>query len=219
MQRQILYSFRRCPYAIRARWALKVCDLKVELREIDLKNKPLDFLNKSKTRTVPLLILSNGDVIEESIDIIFWALSKSKKHKVKYFKNEHKKRIINLIEENDQDFKFHLDRFKYFSRFKGNDKETHYRKAHEIIIKWNNLINESKYQYLIDDQESVADWCLWPFVRQYKIASISQKKTNFFEPPIEKWLGKFEKHNYFKEVMHKYSKWENCSKSNYFPIN
>ena len=56
MTTDILYSFRRCPYAIRVRWALLICELKVEIREIDLKNKPLDFLNKSKTKTVPLLI-------------------------------------------------------------------------------------------------------------------------------------------------------------------
>ena len=54
MKNDILYSFRRCPYAIRARWALLICGIKVEIREIDLKNKPLDFLNKSKTKTVPI---------------------------------------------------------------------------------------------------------------------------------------------------------------------
>ena len=56
MKNDILYSFRRCPYAIRARWALLICEIKVEIREIDLKNKPLDFLNNSKTKTVPILI-------------------------------------------------------------------------------------------------------------------------------------------------------------------
>ena len=54
MKNDILYSFRRCPYAIRARWALLICEIKVEIREIDLKNKPLDFLNNSKTKTVPI---------------------------------------------------------------------------------------------------------------------------------------------------------------------
>ena len=56
MKNDILYSFRRCPYAIRARWALLICEIKVEIREIDLNNKPLDFLNNSKTKTVPILI-------------------------------------------------------------------------------------------------------------------------------------------------------------------
>jgi len=60
MKNDILYSFRRCPYAIRARWALLICEIKVEIREIDLKNKPLDFLNNSKTKTVPILIKKNS---------------------------------------------------------------------------------------------------------------------------------------------------------------
>ena len=64
MTNDILYSFRRCPYAIRARWAMLICEIKVEIREIDLKNKPLDFLNKSKTKTVPILIKKDREVIE-----------------------------------------------------------------------------------------------------------------------------------------------------------
>ena len=83
MKNDILYSFRRCPYAIRARWALLICEIKVEIREIDLKNKPLDFLNNSKTKTVPILIKKNSEVIEESLEIILWALSKSKKENIK----------------------------------------------------------------------------------------------------------------------------------------
>ena len=86
MKNDILYSFRRCPYAIRARWALIICEIKVEIREIDLKNKPLDFLNNSKTKTVPMLIKKNSDVIEESLEIILWALSESKRDiKLIYF--------------------------------------------------------------------------------------------------------------------------------------
>ena len=83
MTTDILYSFRRCPYAIRVRWALLICELKVEIREIDLKNKPVDFLNKSKTKTVPILIKKNSEVIEESLEIILWALSESSKQNVK----------------------------------------------------------------------------------------------------------------------------------------
>ena len=83
MTHDILYSFRRCPYANLVRWALLVCGIKVEIREIDLKNKPLDFLNKSKTKTVPILIKKNSEVIEESLEIILWALSESKKENIK----------------------------------------------------------------------------------------------------------------------------------------
>ena len=119
MTTDILYSFRRCPYAIRVRWALLICDFKVEIREIDLKNKPLDFLNKSKTKTVPILIKKNSEVIEESLDIILWAISESSKQNVKsiYFPDEKKEDIFEIINENDNEFKYHLDRFKYAPRY------------------------------------------------------------------------------------------------------
>ena len=96
MTTDILYSFRRCPYAIRVRWALLICELKVEIREIDLKNKPVDFLNKSKTKTVPILIKKNSEVIEESLEIILWALSESSKQNVKliYFPHDKEKDIF-----------------------------------------------------------------------------------------------------------------------------
>ena len=85
MRTDILYSFRRCPYAIRARWALLICEIKVEIREVDLKNKPLEFINISNTKTVPILVKTNKEVIEESLDIIIWALSESKNKQIKNF--------------------------------------------------------------------------------------------------------------------------------------
>ena len=83
MKKHILYSFRRCPYAIRARWALRESLVKVELREVDLKNKPVDLIKNSQHKTVPLLILKNGEISEESLDIILWTLSNSKKSDIK----------------------------------------------------------------------------------------------------------------------------------------
>ena len=61
MTTEILYSFRRCPYAIRVRWALLICEIKLEIREVDLKNKPLEFINKSRTKTVPILLKKNNE--------------------------------------------------------------------------------------------------------------------------------------------------------------
>ena len=138
MTTDILYSFRRCPYAIRVRWALLICELKVEIREIDLKNKPLDFLNKSKTKTVPILIKKNSEVIEESLEIILWAISESSKQNVKliYFPNDKKKDIFEIINENDNEFKYHLDRFKYAARYLDSNEEFHFRKAITFINRW-----------------------------------------------------------------------------------
>jgi len=80
MTNDILYSFRRCPYAIRARWALLICEIKVEIREIDLKNKPLDFLNNSKTKTVPILIKKMVKLLKKVLKSSF-GLSQSQKRK------------------------------------------------------------------------------------------------------------------------------------------
>ena len=181
MTTDILYSFRRCPYAIRVRWALLICELRVEIREIDLKNKPLDFLNKSKTKTVPILIKKNSEVIEESLDIILWALSESSKQNVKliYFPDDKKEDIFGIINENDNEFKYHLDRFKYAARYQDSNEEIHFRKAIIFINRWNELLAENKYFF--GDNPTIADWSIWPFVRQFRIACESQKKNKLFK--------------------------------------
>jgi len=135
MTTDILYSFRRCPYAIRVRWALLICELKVEIREIDLKNKPLNFLNKSRTKTVPILIKKNSEVIEESLEIILWALSESSKQNVKliYFPDYKKEDIFEIINENDNEFKYHLDRLKYATRYQNSNEDFHFANAIKFI--------------------------------------------------------------------------------------
>ena len=221
MKKHILFSFRRCPYAIRTRWALTKSSVKVELREVDLKNKPLELINKSQNQTVPLLILNNGEIIEESIDIVIWALSNSKKNDLeKYLPNYHKKEILNIIKENDHEFKFHLDRFKYASRFIEKQKEYHFYEALKIVKKWNLILtNNPKNSWLVGKSESIADWCIWPFIRQFKIACESQNISNYFDEPMIRWLNYFEKNNIFKVVMNKYEVWNEYSKVSYFPLN
>jgi len=219
MTNDILYSFRRCPYAIRVRWALLICEIKVEIREIDLKNKPIDFLNKSKTKTVPILITKNSKVIEESLEIILWALSDSKKENIKniYIPDNKKEDIFEIINENDNEFKYHLDRFKYSTRYQNSNEEFHFTKAIKFIKRWNSGIADNKY--LFGDTPTIADWSIWPFVRQFKIACESQKRLNYLDPPIKDWLDSFEKNRKFKSLMHKYELWEPYSRKNYFPSN
>ena len=219
MTTDILYSFRRCPYAIRVRWALLICEIKVEIREIDLKNKPQDFLNKSKTKTVPILIKKNSEVIEESLEIILWALSESKKEHIKltYFPNNKREDIFEIINENDNEFKYHLDRFKYATRYQNSNEEFHFTHAIKFINKWNALLKENKYFF--GDSPTIADWCIWPFVRQFRIACESQKRTNYFGPSIKNWLNLFETNREFKSLMYKYDLWKPYSRKNYFPSN
>ena len=156
MKNDILYSFRRCPYAIRVRWALLICEIKVQIREIDLKNKPLDFLNNSKTKTVPILIKKNNEVIEESLEIILWILSELKGENMKliYLPPNKKDIIFELIDENDNEFKYHLDRFKYATRYKDSDQEFHFTNAIKFIKRWNELLAE-KNTFLEIAQQSL----------------------------------------------------------------
>ena len=222
MKKHILYSFRRCPYAIRARWALRESFIKVELREVDLKNKPVDLIKNSQNKTVPLLILKNGEIIEESLDIILWTLSNSKKSDLKkFFPNNLKEEILNIIRENDQEFKFHLDRFKYASRFDEKDKDYHFYEAQNIIKNWNSLLKDKPKRnfWLVGENETIADWCIWPFVRQFKIACEHQKIDNHFDDSMIRWLNYFETNNNYKDVMNKYEIWNQSSKVSYFPLN
>ena len=219
MKKHILFSFRRCPYAIRARWAIKMCGIEVEIREIDLKNKPSELIENSVSKTVPLLILNNGEVIEESLEIIIWALKNSKNNfEEKYFRRSDRQIILETIHENDHIFKYHLDRFKYASRFIPSEKEFHFKKSQEFLKKLNIALCQSdKKRWLIGDQQSIADWSIWPFVRQYKIACDSQKIIDYFEQPIELWFNYFSRHENFKYVMYKYDIWKSSSKLETFP--
>ena len=222
MKKHILFSFRRCPFAIRARWAIKMCGIEVVIREIDLKNKPSELIKNSVSKTVPLLILNNGEVIEESLDIIIWSLKNSQKENYieKYFKKSNREIILEIIHENDHIFKYHLDRFKYASRFNPNEKEFHFKNAQKFLSKLNISLSQSnKNRWLVGDQESIADWCIWPFVRQFKIACNSQKILDYFEEPLESWFNYFSKHENFKYVMYKYSVWESSSIEETFPSN
>ena len=221
MKKHILFSFRRCPFAIRARWGIKMCGQEVEIREIDLKNKPSELIKNSISKTVPLLILNNGEVIEESLDIVIWALKNSKDNYIeKYFKKSYQQIILEMIYENDQIFKYHLDRFKYSNRFNPNEKEFHFKKAKTFLNKLNITLSQSNNKkWLVGDQESIADWCIWPFVRQFKIACESQKILDCFEEPLRFWFNYFSKHDNFKFVMYKYGVWESSSLSDTFPKN
>ena len=141
MKHNILYSFRRCPYAIRARWALLNTNQIVELREVELKNKPIELIQISTKATVPVLKTSLNKVIEESLEIMIWSIKRSNMHELLgNDSNEKSKEIFNIIETNDKVFKYHLDRFKYASRFKFEELETHRAAAMKILLSLNNRL-------------------------------------------------------------------------------
>ena len=214
MKHNILYSFRRCPYAIRARWALLNTNQLVELREVDLKNKPMELVELSKKATVPVLKTKSNKVIDESIDIMIWSIKKSNMNELLgEDDNNQSKEIFNLIETNDKVFKYHLDRFKYASRFDSQNLETHREAGMEILLSLNNKLRnfseKGKPLFLIDAKETLADWAIWPFVRQFRIADIKQFDQSQEIEYLRNWLNYFLTHKKYPIVMKKNEPWNN----------
>ena len=222
MKHNILYSFRRCPYAIRARWALLNTNQVVELREVELKNKPIELIQISKKATVPVLKTSLNKVIDESLEIMIWSIKKSNMHELFGCSsdNDISKQILSLIEINDKAFKYHLDRFKYASRFNIEESETHRSEAMKILLSLNNRLkvfsNEGKPLFLVDAKESLADWAIWPFVRQFRIADIIKFDQNREIQYLRCWLNYFFTHEKYPMVMKKNEPWSKKNEPLFF---
>ena len=213
MKHNILYSFRRCPYAIRARWALLNTNQVVELREVDLKKKPIELLQISKKATVPVLKTSSNKVIDESLDIMIWSIEKSNKYELFGNNCDISQEIFSLVETNDITFKYHLDRFKYASRFISEESETHRIACMKILFSLNSRLKEFSRQgkplFLIDAKETLADWAIWPFVRQFRIADIKKFDENDEIKFLHIWLNYFFTHKNYSIVMKKNKPWIN----------
>jgi len=202
----ILFSFRRCPYAMRARIAIKLCNLECEIREINLKLKNKEFLELSPKGTVPVLVLPDDKIIEESMDIIHWAISNNDPYNLKLKNLEIYNKDMDLISIFDNEFKYHLDRYKYNSRYKGINKEEHKYKARDLLVNLNNSLKEK--QWLNGENISISDISILPFVRQYRIADIKWFDEKLELPNINRWLDKFLNSKIFNNVMKKYKIWE-----------
>ena len=221
MKHNILYSFRRCPYAIRARWALLNTNQVVELREVELKNKPIELIQISKKATVPVLKTSLNKVIDESLEIMIWSIKRSNMHELFCDENNDiSKEILSLIEINDNAFKYHLDRFKYASRFNIEESETHRSEAMKILLSLNKRLkvfsNEGKSLFLVNAKESLADWAIWPFVRQFRIADIKKFDKDNEIQYLRCWLNYFFTHEKYRIVMKKNEPWSKKNEPLFF---
>ena len=204
----ILYSFRRCPYAMRARMAIHISGQKCELREVLLRDKPPSMLEYSAKGTVPVLILQDGKVIDESLDVIDWALNLNDPDDWQRSKNKEKTK--ELIKINDGEFKYHLDRYKYSKRYDNEDPEFHRKKCLKFIESINNELNNS--EYIFDDNISYADIVLLPFIRQFRIADIDWFDALPYNN-LKKWLSGFLDSTLLNSIMKKYDLWKEGDKS------
>ena len=204
----ILYSFRRCPYAMRARMAIHASGQKCELREVLLRDKPPSMIEYSLKGTVPVLILQDGNVIDESLDVIDWALNLNDPDNWQRSKDNEKTK--ELIKINDGEFKHHLDRYKYSKRYDNEDPEFHRKKCLKFIESVNNELNNSKY--IFDDNISYADIVLLPFIRQFRIADIEWFDSLPYDN-LKKWLSSFLNSSLLNSIMKKYDLWKEGDKS------
>ena len=204
----ILYSFRRCPYAMRARMAIHISGQKCELREVLLRDKPPSMLEYSAKGTVPVLILQDGKVIDESLDVIDWALNLNDPDD--WQRSKDKEKTKELIKINDGEFKYHLDRYKYSKRYDNEDPEFHRKKCLKFIESINNELNNSKY--IFDDNISYADIVVLPFIRQFRIADIEWFDSLPYDN-LKKWLSSFLDSSLLNSIMKKYDLWQEGDKS------
>ena len=218
----ILYSFRRCPYAMRARLAIAASGVQCELREVVLRNKPEALLQASPKATVPVVVLESGQVLEQSLDIMLWALGSSDPQSWLVPEQGGQPAMLALIQECDEGFKPQLDRYKYPQRFahegQEQDLDAAARWHRERGAQWLGGLEArlEKSAYLFGGRASLADMAIAPFVRQY--AHVSRE---WFDaqpwPHLLAWLNAWMTTALFERVMQKHPAWEPGAEQVLFP--
>lgn len=200
----ILYSFRRCPYAMRARFAIKVSDIDVELREVKLSDKPKQMLACSPKGTVPVLQLPDGSVIDESRDIMVWALSQQDPQNWLSNNFAEKQEIDRLININDNEFKQHLDHYKYADRYPEYSM-LYFREQAEAFLK---LLEENLNQtdFLIKNEITLVDMAILPFIRQFAYVDKDWFDQSSYTK-LQCWLSYLLKLPLFNDIMIKTIPW------------
>ena len=192
----VLYSFRRCPYAMRARLALAAAGQAVELREVALKAKAPELLEASAKGTVPVLVQADGAVLEESLEIMRWALEQA--DPLGWLQADGAATAA-LIAQNDGPFKRHLDRFKYPDRYGEVDPMEHRAAALAILREWEQRLAVGGW--LLGAQATLADWALLPFVRQFRLADPDGFAAEPGLEGLKDWLARFERSELLARVM------------------
>ena len=200
-QRPILYSFRRCPYAMRARMALAASGIGVELREIILRDKPAHMLALSAKGTVPVLWLDGAVVIDESRDIMNWALAQ---HDPLGWLDTLDSALVDAF---DDVFKPHLDRYKYASRYQDEaiDPKTHRDVCQAMLAQVESALSDD---WLGGAQAGFTDVAILPFVRQFRIADSDWFDAQLDLPKVQEWVMRFLDWPVFLAVMEKYNVWQ-----------
>lgn len=205
-QYPVLYSFRRCPYAIRARLALAYAGVAFELREVSLKNKPPPMLMLSSKGTVPVLQLRNGVVIDESLDIMRWALQQHDPDQWMVTDDG----AFSLIGQNDGNFKFWLDRYKYAERYPEFPVDYYRQQAQLFLVALETCLQ--RWGNLGGARCCLADAAIFPFIRQFAAVDENWFQTTPY-PALRCWLRIWLESEWFEKVMGKFPVWASSSKT------
>lgn len=211
----VLYSFRRCPYAMRARLGLVASQTRVEIREILLREKPEHMLALSPKGTVPVLWLPDGTVIDESLDVMLWALQRNDPWgwlELDEFEQEEAKALIRQL---DGPFKHHLDRYKYSSRYENCDPEEHQQACLRILQQWSDRLQTQ--DWLFGKQARYVDYAMLPFIRQCRIADPAFFDSEPTIEPLRRWLNAYLESDLFKAIMPKLEPWQPGDSKSFFP--
>lgn len=210
----ILYSFRRCPYAMRARLALAISGQVCELREVVLKNKPRALLQASPKGTVPVLVLPGGEVLEQSLDIMLWALEHNDPGGWLAPSHGSRADMLALIAQCDGPFKQALDRCKYPSRYPASDPAS----ARAEAVRWLQHL-EARLQaqpFLCGDHAALADMAIGPFVRQFAAIDAVWWQAQPW-PRVQAWLAQWQNSDLLARVMDKLPAWIEGTEGVAFP--
>ncbi|MBV27812.1 MAG: glutathione S-transferase [Gammaproteobacteria bacterium] len=206
----ILYSFRRCPYAMRARMALAASGAEVMLREVLLQDKPPELVAASPKATVPVLVLSDGQVVEESLDVMQWALE----HGDPLGWLEGAALDSEWISECDEGFKHWLDRYKYAERYPEHTAEDCRHNAEGFIQRLEDQLSVSGW--MGGGAANAVDVALFPFIRQFAGVDVAwwQETPYAF---TQQWLARWVDSALFSTIMAKYPRWESGQTGQRFP--
>lgn len=205
MQHPVLYSLQNCPYAIRARMGLLLAQQPVMLRAVVMKNKPAEMLTASPKGTVPVLVLTDESVIDESLDIMLWALRKNDPNNLLYSENPSAfPAMLTLINSNDNKFTNALSKYKHAVRYH-ETSEVYYRRQCEIfIIELEQRL--AAHDYLMGMTPSLADYAILPFIRQF--ARVDRKwYLQAPYPHLRRWLDAHLQSQPFSKSMTDFPLW------------
>jgi len=205
----VLYSFRRCPYAMRARLALHVASVAVQLREVALRDKPAALLALSPKATVPVLQLPDGRVIDESLDIMLWALRQH--DPLAWLATQGQDAARQWVTRNDSVFKLLLDRYKYAPRHPDLSQQVHRDNAVAAYVGPLNVLLDDQ-PFIGGGQAGWADAAVFPFIRQFAMVEPEWFETASLSS-LRRWLMYWQGSSWFAAVMAKHPVWTDTSLS------